>query len=48
MTKTKTQIKMEHRTNELQNKIHSTGITQILTRKCWIGALALPQGRDKK
>ena len=25
-----------------------TGITQILTRKCWVGALALPQGRDEK
>ena len=25
-----------------------TGIPQILTKMCWVGALALPQGRDEK
>lgn len=25
-----------------------TGITQLLTKKCWVGALALPQDRDEK
>ena len=28
--------------------IWDTGIPQILKRKCWVGALALPQGRDEK
>jgi outer membrane protein assembly factor BamB len=25
-----------------------TGVPQILRKKCWVGALALPQGRDEK
>ncbi len=28
--------------------LHFTTIPQILEKKCWVGALALPQGRDEK
>ena len=30
------------------DRIDFTGITQLLTKKCWVGALALPQDRDEK